>query len=53
MLKTKILYQLNQNNSVEIAEYLEDSSFKINGNRIFYFVQVISNKPIGIFNEQQ
>jgi hypothetical protein len=53
MLKTKILFQWNPNNSGEIIEAFKYQTAKVNRNGIIFFIQIVSSKPVDILNEQQ
>lgn len=53
MLKTKILFQLNSDNSGEILDHVKARSMQINRNGLIFIIQVVSSKPIDILYEKQ
>jgi hypothetical protein len=53
MLKTRILYQLNSDNSGEILDNINAKTVQINRNGLIFIIQIVSSKPIGILNEKQ
>lgn len=53
MLKTKILYQLNSDNSGEVIQIEKNTSTEINHHGLVFFIQVTSSKPIDFLNEHQ
>lgn len=52
MLKTRILYKWNSSNKGEILDNLPEKAIRINKEGLIYVIQIVSRKPIKLFDEK-